>query len=83
MNKVVIGTGEDCDLVVRDDYASKRHAAIEHIPGFYVIYDLGSTNGTFIRRRGRDVRVPLGERRILTVGDVVVVGRTAIPWKLQ
>ena len=46
--------------------------------GRYFVEDLGSTNGTRVRRAGRYLKVTVAEP--LLPGDVVVVGRTHIPW---
>jgi pSer/pThr/pTyr-binding forkhead associated (FHA) protein len=81
VTRVILGRAENCDIVVRDEYASPRHAAIEQIADRFVIYDLGSTNGTRIRRGRKDIPVPLGSIMALAVGDEVVIGRTAIPWR--
>ncbi len=84
IRSVVIGRGEGCDLVIRDDeYVSPRHARIDqHENGLFTIEDIGSTNGTWIRRAGRGMpaKIPLGGRDFLRVGDVVRIGRTEIPW---
>lgn len=44
-----IGRDESCQLQLRDDFASQRHARIERKPdGRYLLRDLRSTNGTFV-----------------------------------
>src|SRR5437667_461454 len=43
---VSIGRLSDCDIVVSDPGASRRHAEIRAEDGRYVLADLGSTNGT-------------------------------------
>src|SRR5438552_2862150 len=45
---VLIGRGEDCAVSVPDNSVSRRHARIEQGPGGYYVYDLQSTNGTFV-----------------------------------
>jgi diguanylate cyclase (GGDEF)-like protein len=47
-NIVLIGRGEDCAVSVPDHSVSRRHARIEQGPGGYYVYDLQSTNGTFV-----------------------------------
>ncbi|GAA0529343.1 hypothetical protein GCM10010172_07520 [Paractinoplanes ferrugineus] len=79
-----IGTGEGCDLRVEDGYASPRHAKIDqHDDGTFVIDDLASTNGTWIRRPGMafPIKVRCGLGIDLKPGDIVKVGRTEIPWR--
>lgn len=83
VKSVTIGRADDCDLRVHDEYVSPRHARIDqHANGEFTLTDLGSTNGTWIRRQGlpAPMRVALGTTRPLNPGDVVKVGRTEIPW---
>jgi class 3 adenylate cyclase len=45
---IVLGRGEDCDLVIRDNLASRQHARIEYNFGKFLFID-HSANGTYIR----------------------------------
>ena len=45
---VLIGRGEDCPVQIQDNSVSRRHARIEQGPDGYYVYDLRSTNGTFV-----------------------------------
>ncbi|MFN0206381.1 MAG: sigma 54-interacting transcriptional regulator [Planctomycetota bacterium] len=45
---VEIGRGENCDIILLDGAASRRHARIEARGPDYYITDLGSTNGSFV-----------------------------------
>src|SRR4051794_27733093 len=45
---VVIGRGDDCDIVIDDRRASRRHAEVRFVDGGWRIEDLGSHNGTFV-----------------------------------
>jgi transcriptional regulator with PAS, ATPase and Fis domain len=47
---LVIGSGEDCDVVVLDQHVSHRHAEICRTLKGIVVRDLGSRNGTFVER---------------------------------
>jgi pSer/pThr/pTyr-binding forkhead associated (FHA) protein len=50
--RVLVGRGEDCDVVLDDLSASRHHAAIAVLPGARpVLEDLGSANGTFVNGR--------------------------------
>jgi pSer/pThr/pTyr-binding forkhead associated (FHA) protein len=51
---MVVGRGEDCDLVIRHGVVSRRHARINLVEGVPWVEDLGSTNGT--RVNGEPVR---------------------------
>ena len=45
---ILIGRGEDCDIVVNDRQISRHHAIFQFINGVSQIEDLGSKNGTYI-----------------------------------
>jgi diguanylate cyclase (GGDEF)-like protein len=45
---VLIGRGEDCTIQIHDHSVSRRHARIEQGPDGCYVYDLQSTNGTFV-----------------------------------
>ena len=80
---VVFGRGQDCDVVIPDEYASPRHARIWQDGGGRVwVEDLGSTNGTRIFRQGstRSEKV-LGPVQLYP-GDSVRIGRTVLPWRV-
>jgi DNA-binding NtrC family response regulator len=46
--RVILGSGDACDIVLRDDTVSSRHCEVRIRGGRYVVEDLGSTNGTFV-----------------------------------
>lgn len=89
-NTLYIGTAEDCDLrIVDDPYVSPRHAKVTRAvhrnpvngcPGISEVIDLGSTNGTWVHRDGMRLRVEAGSFITLRPGDVIVIGRTRLPW---
>lgn len=86
----VFGTGEDCDVRISGDpYVSIRHCKVTlYEDGTATVEDLGSTNGTFIRREGQSLS-PLsqGGARVLlkpmtiSPGVIIRIGRTDIPWR--
>lgn len=45
---MVVGRGDDCDLVIRLGVVSRRHARINVVDGLPWVEDLGSTNGTTV-----------------------------------
>jgi DNA-binding SARP family transcriptional activator len=69
---VVLGRHDDCDLVLADEQASRRHAQVEAGAEGFVLVDLGSTNGTYLN--GAAVRTPVP----LADGDTIVVGHTVV-----
>src|SRR5262245_20017812 len=62
-----IGRGEDADLRLFDETASRRHATLRREGGRVLLEDLGSANGTTLQR----ARV---ERAVLCDGDVIGIG---------
>lgn len=81
---LIVGTAPWCDIVVvNDEYASREHAAIgQYANGAVMVSDLGSTNGTRIRSAaGQTIKVygPTPFNR----GDVLIVGRTELPWRAE
>ena len=71
--RIVVGRGGDCDLVVPDLKVSRRHAAVEALPeGGVSLVDLGSGNGTFVNgRRVQTARLEGNEQ--IQVGDTVLL----------
>jgi hypothetical protein len=71
---MTIGRLSECDVVVNDSQASRRHAQIRTADGVSTVTDLGSTNGTKVN--GRDVQsAPLSN------GDRITVGATQIEYR--
>lgn len=52
--RLVIGRGDECDIVLEGDGVSREHAAIENSSDGVFLRDLGSINGTFVN--GNQVR---------------------------
>jgi transcriptional regulator of acetoin/glycerol metabolism len=58
----VVGSGEDCELILIDPTVSRRHARLTPAGGGLAVADLGSTNGTWVDgRRVREATVVPGE----------------------
>ena len=59
---ISIGRAPDSTIVIRDDFASNRHARVAPVDGQWMVEDLGSTNGTYLGRARvtRPTPVPLG-----------------------
>lgn len=62
------------DVVLDDSAVSTTHAKIRLERGRFVLYDLGSTNGTLVNRR----RV---QKQTLMDGDEIGMGRTIFIFK--
>jgi len=63
-----------CDLILDDASVSAQHAQVRYERGQFVIYDLASTNGTFVNNR----RI---QRQSLMDNDVVRLGNTTLVFK--
>jgi len=75
--RVVLGRLPECDVVLSDPNASRRHAEVRWDGRGYVLHDLGSMNGTFLN--GQQVTEPMP----LSPGDVITVGTTPIEVQLR
>ncbi|HEY7667121.1 MAG TPA: DUF3662 and FHA domain-containing protein [Actinomycetota bacterium] len=71
---VTIGRLAECDVVVADKGASRRHAQIRRRDGAFTITDLGSTNGT--RLNGQTI-----QSRELADGDRITIGATTLEFR--
>jgi len=63
----IIGRDATCDIALDDANVSRQHARLERVDGGYLLYDLQSTNGTFVNE------VPITEHR-LTGGECLRFG---------
>lgn len=69
---LVLGRGEDCDVVMDSAETSRRHAEIRREGPLWIVRDLGSRNGTFVN--GQRVSTgPLSPRDLLRFGDWIGV----------
>lgn len=60
---VAIGREESCDVVLRSERVSRRHAEIRRIANSYVLVDLSSRNGVWVNdRRCDELTLRTGER---------------------
>ncbi len=67
---IVIGRSETCEIVVRDDQVSRRHAELTSQAGKWYVRDRDSVNGTFVNDR----RLKSGELTPLSPGGRLRVG---------
>lgn len=69
---ISIGRDPACDIPLNDDAVSAHHAHLSHHHGQWWAEDLGSTNGTRLNQS------PLATPTVLTTGDQIECGHTAI-----
>jgi pSer/pThr/pTyr-binding forkhead associated (FHA) protein len=70
-DRIVLGRGAFADVRLPDPSVSSRHATVRASGGEYLLYDEGSTNGTFVG----GVRLAAQAPRSLRTGDLVRLGR--------
>lgn len=74
-DSIRIGAMEDNDLILDDDTVSRYHARIAQDGDDYVVYDLESTNGTFVNR----VRI---REAFLKPGCLLSLGKTDLRFEV-
>ena len=70
-DSVVIGRGNDCDVVVQDMKASKQHCRLTRSGQGFVLEDLGSRNGTLVNGLKITEPVLLKTNSTFQVGDTM------------
>lgn len=80
----MVGRGEGCDVKVSDDYVSEYHCVVACTSnGRFLVKDLGSFNGTFIKTGTHDVIRVHGVTwtEIKPGMTLVLSSRSVIPWE--
>jgi hypothetical protein len=73
---LVFGRSRECDVVLQDPNASRRHARVYLGPTGWTLEDLGSTNGISVN----GVKIPAAQ--ILSSGDSIELGNTQMTFEL-
>jgi Protein of unknown function (DUF3662)/FHA domain len=73
-DRIALGRQSECDIVIADPGASRRHAEIRREDGRFVLTDLGSTNGT-------QVNEDTISERDLAEGDRITIGHTVLEFR--
>lgn len=76
VGRTVIGTGQDCGVVVAGSGVAAIHCAITRVAGGFEVTDLGSPRGTIVN--GNPV-----ERAVVREGDVMWVGALQLSVELD
>jgi hypothetical protein len=74
-SRLLIGRSRDCDVSVEDPNVSRRHAELRFEGGYWVIADLGSTNG--VKVNGHRV-----DQARLEPGDEIVLGLARLRFEI-
>lgn len=67
--------GSRCDVVLEDSSVSGEHARVRYENGQFWVYDMASTNGTFVNNRQV-------QKQMLYDGDVIRAGEVALVFKM-
>jgi pSer/pThr/pTyr-binding forkhead associated (FHA) protein len=66
---VLLGRGDEADIVLEDSFASSRHARLVPHGDVIVLEDLGSTNGTYLNEEQLRGPQPLHPGDRIRIGD--------------
>lgn len=76
--ELTVGRAAGCQVRVDDTYASQLHARIFQRDGQLFVEDLGSTNGTYLNRRGTQAKEKVAGPLALKMGDRLMIGKTIL-----
>ena len=76
--ELTVGRAAGCQVRVDDTYASQLHARIFQRDGQLFVEDLGSTNGTYLNRRGTQSKEKVAGPLALKLGDRLMIGKTVL-----
>lgn len=69
----IVGSAPDCDIVLRDETISGKHASLRYKDGKFYLTDLDSTNGTFLNGSNEAAaRVELNSDDMVRFGGVTL-----------
>lgn len=74
-NRIVLGRGDQCDIIVKDIKSSREHAEVTQVGSDYVVTDLGSQNGIIVN----DLKV---KQHKLIHGEKLIIGKTVYKFGL-
>jgi VWFA-related protein len=84
LSRAIINIGRETgnDLMINHESVSRRHAQIKQEQGRYVVYDLGSTNGTFVSFTGDVTKERRVTQNALKNGSLVRFGNVTFLMEL-
>lgn len=69
--EITIGRGSKNSIIVHDNEVSREHARFVQVPGGFELYDLASSNGTFVNGQMVDTMWLLNQQCIIELGDSI------------
>jgi len=75
-DRLILGNSNECEIQLKDDAISGRHASIRRQPEGLVLTDLDSTNGTYLNNDPDSVT-----KKILQDEDLIRVGNTYLKFR--
>ena len=73
----LIGSGQNCSVVVEQPTVSARHCRLSVVGGKFILEDLASTNGTFVNGYRMQAHTPVE----VSEADTVLLGpNVSMPW---
>jgi len=67
----VIGRGVECDVVIKDSKASRKHCRLVRKDDGFLLEDLGSKNGTFVDGKRISGQIALQPQHTFKIGDTI------------
>lgn len=77
-DELTVGRAAGCQIRIDDTYASQLHARVFRRDGQFFVEDLGSTNGTYLNRRGTQNKEKVAGPLALRTGDRLMIGKTVL-----
>ncbi len=77
-DELTVGRAAGCQVRIDDTYASQLHARVFRRDGQFFVEDLGSTNGTYLNRRGTRNKEKVSGPITLRIGDRLMIGKTVL-----
>ena len=71
---LVIGAGDECDVILVGENVAAKHALVENIAGLYFVVDLGAPAGILCRGQR------IARKRVVS-GDEIVIGEHRVTFR--
>ena len=69
--RIIIGRGTECDLMVQDAKASRKHCQLTRQGDAFLLTDLESKNGTYVNGQRITEPVLLHSKETFKIGDTI------------